>query len=64
MSKTVRLTKTERQMRMTGRWVDCTINRCSESELRELATEIGHLIEVLSAFVEPAPQPGEGRPGV
>lgn len=52
MSGTVCLTPTDQQMRLTGRWVDCTISRCPESELGELASEIGHLIDVLSSLVE------------
>lgn len=52
MSGTVSLTTTDQQMRLTGRWVDCTISRCPESELGELASEIGHLIDVLSSLVE------------
>lgn len=52
MSGTVSLTTTDQQMRLTGRWVDCTISQCPESELGELASEIGHLIDVLSSLVE------------
>lgn len=52
MGGTVNLTTSDQQMRMTGRWVDCTISRCPETELGELASEIGHLIDVLSSLVE------------
>lgn len=52
MSGTVSLTTTEQQIRMTGRWVDCTIKRCPESEIQELASEIGHIIDVLNTLVE------------
>lgn len=52
MSGTVSLTTTEQQIRMTGRWVDCTIKRCPESEIQELASEIGHMIDVLNTLVE------------
>ncbi len=52
MSGTVNLTTTEQQIRMTGRWVDCTIKRCPESASNELASEIGHMIDVLNTLVE------------
>jgi hypothetical protein len=47
MNHTVTLTTTDGQM--TGWWVDCTINGCpaAVSQLNGLASESGHLIDVL-----------------